>query len=156
VTTTANDFDYSSPTVPDAALFVAADEPLLVFPSARAAEQYLEAIDVDNGVYPAAYGPRGEPYRILSAGKGVLIEGTGEPYKPDELKALLVRYLAGSHGSADGTASLESLVARVWKIESEFWQEHDPYGDRFGSRIPVWGCLAIVLGLAMVLYIALG
>ena len=60
----AIDFAYDAATVPPSALFVAADEPLLVFPSVAAAERYLEAIDVENGVYPAAYGPNGELYRI--------------------------------------------------------------------------------------------
>lgn len=39
-------------------LIVAADEPPLFFSSVDAAEQYLEAIDVEDGVYPAAYGRR--------------------------------------------------------------------------------------------------
>jgi hypothetical protein len=46
-----DEFDHSSAAVPGGALFVAADEPCLVFPSPAAAEQYLEAIDVENGLY---------------------------------------------------------------------------------------------------------
>ena len=57
----ASDLDDSSATVPSGTLFVAADEPLLVFPSVSVAESHLEAIDVENGVYPAAFGPNGEP-----------------------------------------------------------------------------------------------
>lgn len=55
MTTRASDFDHTEE-VPDGALFVAADEPLLVFPSVAAAAGYLEAVDVEDGVYPAAYG----------------------------------------------------------------------------------------------------
>jgi hypothetical protein len=65
----AIDFDYASTAVAPGALFVAADEPLLVYPSVGAAERDLEAIDVENGVYTAAYGPNGEPYRIRNEGK---------------------------------------------------------------------------------------
>jgi hypothetical protein len=65
VSTGSNDFDYESPTVPERALFVAADEPLLIFPSIIAAERWLEAIDVENGVYPAAFGPNGSLLRLV-------------------------------------------------------------------------------------------
>ncbi|HEX8258047.1 MAG TPA: hypothetical protein VF589_10470 [Allosphingosinicella sp.] len=156
MSTSADEFDYASTTVPDAALFVAADEPLLVFPSATAAEQYLEAIDVENGVYPVAFGPRGEPYRVGTNGDQVVIERTGEPERPGELRSLLLRYLEGSRRLADPATSLEALVAEVWKTESDFWQEHDLYGERFGSRIPLWGCLASILVLATALYLILG
>lgn len=154
MTATANDFDYSSPTVPEAALFVAADEPLLVFPSAKAAEGYLEPVDVENGVYPAAYGPGGEPCRIGCRGAEVVIERTGEPNRPDDLRVLLVRYLENRGEPTDATEPLDALVAKVWKSESEFWQEHDPYGERFGWRIPSWGCLTFILVVMAGLYVA--
>ena len=51
--------DFSSPTIPVSAVFVAADEPLLVFASAHDAEGYLEAIDVADGITPLLMGPRG-------------------------------------------------------------------------------------------------
>lgn len=155
VSTKADEFDYSSTAVPECALFVAADEPLLVFPSAAAAEQYLEAIDVENGVYPAAYGPRGEPYSVRTRHDQVIIEPTGEPGRPDELRALLLRYLEGSGRAAEATAPVEALVAEVWKIESDFWQEHDPFGERFGTRIPWWGCFAFMLVFATAVYVVL-
>lgn len=150
----AADFEYSSETVPPNALFVAADEPLLVFPSIPAAEQYLEAIDVENGVYPAAYGPNGEPYGIDSKDSCVIIEPTGEPNRPAELSLLLSRYLEASGRTPDATATFDHLVAMVWTIESDFWREHDPYGDRFGTRIPTWACVAFVILLAAALYVA--
>jgi len=154
VVTNAADFDYSSATVPPGALFVAADEPLLVYPSVAAAERDLEAIDVENGVYPAAYGPNGEPYRIGSEGNRVIIERTGDPNRPDELSVLLKRYLEAIGRAPDATATLDDMVATTWTIESDFWQEHDPYGDRFGTRIPLWGCIAFVIVVAIALYFA--
>lgn len=138
VTANATDFDYTSPTVPSGALFVAADEPLLIFPSAAAAERNLEAIDVEEGVYPAAYGPNGEPYRIGSEGNRVIVERTGEPNKPDELRALILRYLEALGRAPEVTATFGELVATAWATESQFWQEHDPFSDRFAPRIPPW------------------
>jgi hypothetical protein len=147
------DFDFSSTTVPTQVVFVAADEPLLIYPSARAAAHDLEAIDVENGVYPTAYGPNGEHYRIGTEGREVVIERTGEANRPEELKALLLRYLRGVDRTPADTAPLGELTAEAWRIESDFWQEHDPYGERFGSKIPGWGCLAVVAGVAAVLYL---
>jgi hypothetical protein len=147
------DFEYGSSTVPGRALFVAADEPLLIYPSARAAAHHLEAIDVENGVYPAAYGPNGEHYRVGTDGREVVVERTGEPDQPDELKALLLQYLQAVGRTPATTASLAELTTEAWRIESDFWQEHDPYGDRFGSRIPWWGCLVVLASIAAVLYL---
>ncbi len=150
----ASDFDYAHAMAPLEALFVAADEPLLVYPSVAAAEQHLKAIDVGNGVYPAAYGRNGEPYRIGSEGDRVIIEPTAEPNRPDDLKSLLSQYLEGIGRTPDGPQTLDCLVETVWTIESKFWQEHDPYGDRFGTRIPAWGCVALVVLVAGVIWFA--
>jgi hypothetical protein len=43
------DFDYTPAEMPSAGIFVPADEPLLVFPSIRAAERYLEVTDIKAG-----------------------------------------------------------------------------------------------------------
>lgn len=145
-------FDYALATVPPGALFVAADEPLLVYPSLAAAESHLEAIDVRNGIYPVAYGPNGESYRIDADGDHVLIEPTGGPDRPDELSGLLLRYLEAIGRTPDATATFGDLVATVWAIERDFWQEHDPYGDRFGKRIPLWGCVGFAVVGAAVSY----
>jgi hypothetical protein len=134
-------------------LFVAADEPLLIYPSVAAAERDLEAIDVEDGVYPVAYGPNGEPFRIRSEGNRVIIEPTGEPNRPDELRRLLVRYLEATGCAPDATATLDDLAASAWGVESDFWQEHDPFGDRFGTRIPAWGCVAFIVVVAFILYV---
>jgi hypothetical protein len=90
-------------------LIVAADEPALFFSSVEDAEGYLEAIDVENGVYTAAYGPGGEPYRISIEGDNVVISSTGGPPQPDKLKALLLLYL-GDRGSP--TDELPLLLER--------------------------------------------
>ncbi|HWK35884.1 hypothetical protein [Sphingomonas sp.] len=150
-----DEFDYSSPFAPAAAVFAAADEPLLVFPSATAAERFLEATDVENGIYPAAYGPLGEPYRVYAIEGHVVVERADEPVRPHELKTLLLRYLEESGREAEATASIEALVAQVWTIESKFREEHDPFGDRVGTRIPLSGCLGFVFVLAAALYFVL-
>ena len=149
----ASDFDYGSATVPDGALFVAADEPLLVFPSVSAAERYIEAVDVENGVYRAAYGPKGEPFRVGNARKRVIIEPTGEPNRPDELRALLLRYLASTGQTFEHGAPTSELLQQVWRWESEFWQENDPYGDRFSKPIPGWCCFTLVAIPAALLFV---
>lgn len=143
--TNSSDFDYTPEAVPAGALFVAADEPLLVYPSVKAAEWHLEAVDVENGVYPVAYGPNGEPYRIGSRGNQVVIEPTGEANRPDELRPLLVRYLQGTAQPFDDEAPTSDLVQQVWRFESDFWQENDPYGDRFSKPLPGWCCLAVLI-----------
>ncbi|WP_076068604.1 hypothetical protein [Sphingomonas montana] len=33
--------------------------------------------------------------------------------------------------------------------DEEFWAEHDPYGDRFGTPIGKWGC-AVALAVGMI------
>ena len=151
----ATEFDYSSKTIPQRALFVAADEPLLIYPSVAAAQRHLEAIDVEDGVYPVAFGPNGEPFRITSDGRRVIIEATGEPNRPDELRPLLVRYLEAAGRTLGATATLDDLVAAAWAVESDFWQEHDPFAERFATRVPAYGGIAFLAGAALVLYLAL-
>ena len=147
-----SDFDYTSTTVPPNALFVAADEPLLIYPSVIAAEQHLEAFDVDGGVYPAAYGPNGELFCLSTKGNVVVIEPTGGPNRPDELRALLLRYLEATGHAPNAKATLDHLATTAWAVESKFWQEHDPFGDRFAKSIPALGCLAFMAVMVVVLY----
>jgi hypothetical protein len=149
----AEDFDYSSAAVPPGAVFVAADEPLLVFPSAAAAATWIEPIDVENGVYPAAYGPDGEHYQLGTQRNRVVIERTGEPNKPEDLRVLLVRYLESTGQAFENDAPTSELVQQVWRWESEFWQENDPYGDRFSKPVPRSCCVAFILIPATLLYV---
>ena len=71
-------------------LIVAADEPVLFFSSIAAAESYLEWIDVEDGVYPIAYDPDGNVYRLKTEGQQVVIEhDTKSPPDPSGLNVLL-------------------------------------------------------------------
>lgn len=76
-----------------------------------AAERHLEAIDLEDGVYPVAHDPNGEPFRIGSEGRRVIIEPTGEPNRPGELRRLLVRYLEATGRAPDATATLDDFAA---------------------------------------------
>lgn len=149
------DFEYTSETVPPGALFVAANEPLLVFPSVAAAERFLKAIDVEKGVYPAAYGPNGEPYRIARRGKKVAIERIEEPHRPADLRILLIGYLQAWKQPFDKDASTSDLVEQVWRCDSEYWQEMDPYSDRFSRPVPGWCCLALLVIPAALLFVVI-
>jgi hypothetical protein len=127
--------------VPPGALFVAADEPLLIYPSVAEAECDLEAVDVEDGVYPAAFGPNGEPYRIGSEGGRVIIEPTGEPNKPDELRALLLRYLEAVGRAPEVSASLDELVASAWATY------------RPSKPVPGWCCFTLLVIPAALLFV---
>lgn len=142
-----SDLGDSSATVPPGTLFVAADEPLLVFPSVSVAESHLETIDVENGVYPAAFGPNGEPYRVGIEGNRVVIELTGEPNRPDELRALLVRYLQAVGQSFDEHALTSELAVQVWELDREFWD------GRLAKPVPLSCCAAFVLIPGTALYV---
>lgn len=78
------------------ALIVAADEPALFFSSIEAAERYLEAIDVRNGVYPAAYGPGGERFEVGTVGEEVKVRPCSGAKAPEALAALLQAYFAAT------------------------------------------------------------
>ena len=135
-----DDWENDSVAVPAGALFVAADEPLLMYASVAEAECDLEAIDVEDGVYPAAYGPNGEPYRIGIEGDRVIIESTGEPNKPDEFRALLLRYLEAIGRTPEGSASLDDLVASAWATY------------RPSKPIPGWCCFTLLVVPAALLF----
>lgn len=136
--------DFSPPTLPASAVFVAADEPLLVFPSARDAESHLEAIDVANGVYPIGYGPGGECYSISTDGSRVFVERTADESDPEALKMLLIKYLDAQRQRVRATAPLSELAAAVWKVKR--WELHGP-------RYSAWNCLLVVLAIAGLLLI---
>jgi len=146
------DFDYTPAEMPSAGIFVPADEPLLVFPSIRAAERYLEVTDIKAGVYSLAYGPTGEVFSVTCEGKKAAIRPFAGAFRPDELKLALARYLEAVGQNPSMDCSLDQLVREVWDYEREFWAENDPDGDRFSKRLPVWGCLAVLALLAMVAF----
>jgi hypothetical protein len=49
-------------------LIVASDDGCAVFTSVEAAEGYLEAVDVEDGVYPAGYDADGRVFRLHASG----------------------------------------------------------------------------------------
>lgn len=92
-------------------LIVVADEPALFFSSISAAEGYLEAIDVDEGVYPLAYDIKGKLYRIRSNGDSVIIEPDMETEPcPDDLKRLLVNVLSARGIQVSDDMPLDTLL----------------------------------------------
>lgn len=127
-------------------LFVEADEPLLTFPSPEVAERCLEAVDVDSGTYPRAFGPSGEQFSITTAGNKVVITPVDAPPDAKALEALLRRYLAAVGEPVSESATLADLVA----MEEAFWNERDPMGDRFSKPVPWWGCLLVVSSIAAI------
>jgi hypothetical protein len=151
VSTGDDDFDHGSAAVPPSALFVAADEPLLIFPAAWAAELSLEPFDVEEGVYRAAYGPNGEPYCIRTDGSTVSIEATGEPNRPEALRTLLLEYFRTTGQAFDHEAPTSQLVQQAWHSDHELWREKDPYGERFTKPFPLSCCAALVLIPAIIL-----
>ena len=95
------------------ALIVQADEPALFFSSVSGAESYLEAIDVSDGVYPIAYGPDGQVFQLEAIGDRVRINSVEGSKAPDDLRALLLRYLsAAKQHDVRSTDPLSSLLAR--------------------------------------------
>jgi hypothetical protein len=74
------------------ALIVAADEPALFVSSIEWAEQALEAIDVEDGVYTAAFGPGGEVYDIETEGTSVRFRLWGNPRATGEADMLLLSF----------------------------------------------------------------
>lgn len=90
-------------------LIVTADEPLVFFSSADAAEQYLETYDVEDGVYERAWDRSGQPYIIRSEQHRVVIEpDRNRAPEPERLLAELRAYFGG-----EASGDLESLLARA-------------------------------------------
>lgn len=94
-------------------LIVAADEPALFFTSVDAAERYLEIIDVQDGIYTAAYGPEGQCYQLGTRDNRVIITADfNRPGDAAALKMLLVRYLTAANIPASEADSLNVLIKR--------------------------------------------
>jgi hypothetical protein len=98
-------------------LIVAADEPALFFSSVEAAETYLEAIDVEDGVYGAAHGTHGEPYVISTSGNRVIVrlDPTRSP-QPDELKKLVKAFFAAIGQPDAEDEPLPAMLARCTRF----------------------------------------
>ncbi|WP_298123550.1 hypothetical protein [Brevundimonas sp.] len=99
--------------MPTIELIVEADEPALFFSSVGGAEAYLEAIDVRDGVYPVAYGPDGQVFRLEAVGDRVRINSVEGSKAPDDLRKLLLRYLSAAEShDVKSTDPLSGLLAR--------------------------------------------
>lgn len=99
--------------MPNIQLIVEADEPALFFSSVSRAEAYLEAIDVRDGVYPAAYGPDGQVFQLEAIGDRVQITAVAGSKAPDDLRALLLRYLSAAKAhDVKSTETFSGLLAR--------------------------------------------
>ena len=151
-----NGAGYESRTVPPGAVFIATGQPLVVFPSLAAAQNALAASDVAEWTKSAAYGPNGEVHRVRCQDNRVLIEPTGEPDRPDELKGHLLWHLEECEDPADANQPLAEVVAIAWAIERDYHLRCDPSGNRIGSHIPVWGYAAGALTLGALWYFWLG
>lgn len=95
-------------------LIVAADEPALFYSSIESAERDLEWIDVKDGVYPVAYDPDGNLYRLRYEGQKVIIERDGNKCDPAALNALLRKFIAAVYMpiESNDNAFLLSLCAK--------------------------------------------
>lgn len=99
--------------MPTIELIVEADEPALFFSSVSGAEAYLEAIDVRDGVYPVAYGPDGQVFKLEAIGDRVRITSIEGSRAPDDLRVLLFRYLSAVRAhDVKSTETLPGLLAR--------------------------------------------
>lgn len=85
----------------------------------------------------------------------MLIERSGGSNRPDELKALLLRYLEACEDPGDATQPLDELVAIAWSIEDDYRLRCGPSGNRIGSQIPIWGYGAGALALLALWYFGL-
>ncbi|HEX8584313.1 MAG TPA: hypothetical protein VF680_07880 [Allosphingosinicella sp.] len=92
-------------------LVVVADEPALLFSSISSAEGYLEAVDVENGVYPIAYDPTGKIYRLTTNGDHVVVEADSDlPADPDALQKVLFKLMTSRGFTFAAFPTLEDLI----------------------------------------------
>lgn len=141
---------FESVDVPREVVFVEADEPLLIFPNVTEAEKYLEATDVEDWVYRAAYGRDGQPFDIHTDGGAVRILPSAGENRPEELKLLLCRYFEACGDPADEDEPLETLVARAWTVEHDYWERCGEGRARTG--IPPWAYAILIPAAAAALY----
>jgi hypothetical protein len=107
-------------------VFVFAGLDLTMFPSMADAQDWLEAIDVDDGEYTAALTEAGRVIRMRTQDGLVVLELT------DKLDAGLLRTLLREHGQAIGQTGIEldpvEFANQSWKTE---WEHRWP-------RWPSW------------------
>ncbi len=149
----ADDFGYEPASVPPGALFVDCDEPLRLFPSSAAAEQYLQSVGLEADVCPIAYGPRGEIYRVQSQLGRITIDRANEPDRPGELKNLLLHYLECCEEPEDSTEELDCLVAEAWSIERNYWLQHRAQSEAGFGRVRIGSWIGFVFVGGAILYL---
>ena len=140
---------------PAGLIFVEAGDSLLMYASAGAAGDCPHLADLEEGVAPIAYGPRGEVYRVERIAAQFAFEATDEPARPDDLKSLLLRYFEACEDPADADEPLEELVARAWSIECGYRLRCGPDEEIERRRMPVWGYVAMIALPVAILYLAL-
>lgn len=115
------------------------DEVALFFSDAVEAENYLEAIDVDNGEYPRAFDAQGNLYALRAIDNRVLVKACPRlAPAPAALEALVRQFLAFAKIPTTGEESLGELL-ELCASRVDDWKRRDA-GGRFiepGDR-PLW------------------
>lgn len=92
---------------------IEADEPALFFADKRTAEHYLEAVDVETGVYPIAFDRRGLVYEVTPFdNRAELIPNSAGIYDVPRLKDLLRSFLVAAKVELSSSDSLEELLEK--------------------------------------------
>jgi len=92
-------------------LVVKADEPALFFSSAAAAENWLEAIDVEEGTYPFAIDRAGNIFAVRPYKNNAKLErAAGQPADLDLLRSTIVSFLTAQRVQFEPTDTLEHLL----------------------------------------------
>ncbi|TDO33813.1 hypothetical protein EV643_13182 [Kribbella sp. VKM Ac-2527] len=107
-------------------MFVFADVDLNMFPSIADAQDWMEAIDVDDGEYTAALTETGRVLKMRTDNGLVVLEMT------DELDPDLLQRLLREHGQAIGQPGIEQdpvgFANQTWKLE---WEQRWPRWPRW-------------------------
>lgn len=107
-------------------MFVFAGLDLTMFPSITDAQNWMEAIDVDQGEYTAALTETGRVIRMRTENEAVVLELT------DDLDAEQLRGFLREHGQAIGQPGIEldpvGFANQSWKIE---WDHRWPRWPRW-------------------------
>lgn len=94
-------------------IIVEADEPALFFRSKAAAEAYLEAYDIDEGVYPVAFDRSGQVYTIEVRGNsGLLVPNAEQRHDTERLRSTIIKFLNASKVRFLPDDTLDDLLAK--------------------------------------------